>query len=297
MVRRVKVDLEMLRSFAIVAEEGHVGRAAQRLFITQPALSKRIRRLETLIETRLVQPAGRGIVLTPAGKALASRAPTIVQAIDDAIELARSAARAETNQVVVGFVPPMPREITTDVVREATRLGSAEVVLRSLQWDQQVSAVLSGQVDLALVRGPIQDQAEIETEVLLEEPRVAAFHTEHRLAGADMLALADIALEPIVVTSPNTDFWIVNPRPDGNPPVLGPSVSSIAEILETVASGRAMALTAKSMGEYYVRSDIAYVPVRDLEPCAVMLVRSVGPKTPAEAAVIDLVRARSSQLD
>ena len=283
----------MLRSFAVVAEEGHVGRAARRLFITQPALSKRIRRIEALIGTRLVQPEGRGISLTPAGIAFAAAVPAAIRAIDDAVELARATARAAAGEVVVGFVPPMPQRITTDLMREAGDRGCAEVVLRSISWDQQVSAVTSGHVDVALVRGPVEDEPGIVTEVLFEEPRVAALHAGHRLAGADTLELSDLTAEPIIVTAPNTDFWVVNPRPDGKPPVFGPTASSVAEILETVASGRAMALPAKSMGEYYVRSDIAYVPVRDVAPSVVLLVRSVRPKTAAEGAVLDLIRERA----
>ena len=292
-------DLRLLRSFVVVAEEEHVGRAAARLFISQPALSKQIRRLEEYFDVALVRRVGRRIELTPAGLALATEAVGILDLTEAAIGRVRTSVRGEHAQIVIGFVPPMPQELTTDLLRKAGEELDCEVSLRHVDWVEQVSVVTSGRADLSLVRGPIEGfthRKNVEWESLLSEPRLAAFASTHPLAAAESLSLADLGDEPIVATAPNTDFWTVNPRPDGRPPVLGPQVSSIAEMLEVVAAGRAMVLTARSQSEYYARPDISYVPVRGLEPSEILVVWSPTNLTSAARRVLDDLRRRSGSV-
>ncbi len=295
-------DVELLRSFVAVAEEGHVGRAAERLFVSQPALTKRLHRLEALVGAELVQRVGRGIELTEAGRALAEDAAEIVSATDAAFRRARRVAGGPPDELSIGFVAPMPPELTTALLRDAAGRQGPDLVLRSLAWEEQLSAVLAGSVDVALVRGPVDGLDEagrvghgLCCELLFDEPRVAAFAVDHPLAGADELALADLADEPIVAPTVNTAYWTVDPRPEGRPPVLGPSVSTVVEMLEVVASGRAMVLTAASVSTYYQRPDVAYVPVSDLSPSEVFLVSSEHP-TPEVAELLDEIRARATSL-
>ena len=142
------MDLKLLRSFVVVAEEEHVGRAAKRLFISQPALTKRIRRLEGRLGVPLVQRVGRRIELTAAGRVLAAEAVSILEATDVAVGRVRASMRAERDEVVIAFVPPMPRQLTTDVLREACDSLGCDVTLRDVNWQDQVSAVASGKADL-----------------------------------------------------------------------------------------------------------------------------------------------------
>ena len=290
------MDLNLLRSFVAVAEEEHVGRAAKRLFISQPALSKQLRRLEAQLDVALVQRVGRGIELTEAGRVLAREAQGILEATDVAVGRVRASVRAEHDEVVIAFVPPMPRELTTDVLRDACE---CEVKLRTVDWQEQVSVVASGAADLSLVRGPVEGfthREHIQYEKVFEEPRVAAFSTGHPLAARTSIALTDLAGEPIIVSAPNTDYWTVNPRPDGSAPVFGPTVSSVTEMLEIIAAGRAMVLTARSLGDYYVRNDVAYVPVRDISPSEVFLAWSPATISPTAAMVRDDLQERARRL-
>ncbi len=293
------MDLKLLRSFVVVAEEEHVGRAAKRLFISQPALTKRIRRLEGRLGVPLVQRVGRRIELTAAGRVLAAEAVSILEATDVAVGRVRASMRAERDEVVIAFVPPMPRQLTTDVLREACDSLGCDVTLRDVNWQDQVSAVASGKADLSLIRGPVEGfthREHIHYEKVFEEPRVAAFSTDHPLAKEACIELADLTDEPIVVSAPNTDYWTVNPRPDGSVPVLGPTVSSVTEMLEVVAAGRAMVLTAKSLGEYYVRPDIAYVPVRDISHSEVFLAWSPSTIGATASKVLDDLQRRARNL-
>jgi len=293
------MDLKLLRSFVIVGEEEHVGRAAKRLFISQPALSKQIRRLEAQLGVPLVQRVGRGIQLTAAGKVLAAEATGIIEAADITVGRVRASMRAEQEEVVIAFVPPMPRQLTTEVLRDACDSLDCEVTLRTVDWQNQVSTVASGGADLSLIRGPVEGfthREHIQYEKVFEEPRVAAFSTDHPLAHETSIELADLASEPIVVSAPNTDYWTVNPRPDGSTPVFGPTVASVTEMLEIVAAGRAMVLTARSLGEYYKRPDIAYVPVRYLSPSEVFLAWSPSTISATASRVRDDLQDRARRL-
>ncbi|MEO1059776.1 MAG: LysR family transcriptional regulator [Actinomycetota bacterium] len=296
------VDLELLRSFVAVAEEGHVGRAAARLYVSQPALTKRLHRLEEQVGASLLQRAGRGIELTEAGRSLADEASSIVATADAAVERARHVAGGTADQISIGFVAPMPHEITTDLLRAARDRPGPDVALRSLAWDEQLASVLAGAVDVALVRGPIEGLPEagrigdgLRCELLFEERRVAAFAVDHPRATEDVIELADLADEPIVAPEVNTSYWTVDPRPDGRSPRLGPAVSTVVEMLEVVASGQAMVLTAESVSTYYQRPDVAYVPVADLSPSTVHLV-SGDPPTAAVAELTEEIRERSAPL-
>jgi len=292
----VDVDLKLLRSFVVVAEEGHVGRAAARLILSQSALSKQIRKLEESIGTPLVRKAGRNIELTAAGHALAGTAPALLASIDATIDRVQAAGRAEQDRVVIAFVPPMPPELTTEVMRTAPESLSCEVALQHADWSDQVAVVASRHADLALVRGPIEGfpaHEDLAWEPVFSEPRVAAFAASHRLAGADRVTLADLADEAIVATAPNTEFWTVDPRPDGRRPVLGPTVSSVDEMLELVAAGRAMVITARSQADYYSRPDIAYVPVEGIAPSEVLVVWDPSSITPAAGRVLGDLRRRA----
>jgi len=235
------MDLELLRSLVALSEKGHVGDAADERGVSQPAMTKRIRRLERIAGVDLVAPNGRGSVLTPAGAVLADR-----------------------SRVILGFVDAALRE-ASDV---------------------------AGQV-----RGPLLGlpgfSESIESILLFEEPRVAAFHLGHRFANASSLTLDDLATERILACAPNRDHWIVNPRPDGSCPPLGPLVSNVDEMLQVVASGQAMTFTGESVGSFYTRNDISYVPVIDIEPSSIFACWMAGRVSSRVEAVLDVIRERS----
>lgn len=292
------MDVKLLRSFVAFAEEEHVGRAAARLYISQPALTKQLRKLEDSLQVSLTEKTGRRVRLTESGRVLAEEARRILNDVDQAVERVRAVARAQRDEVVIAFVPPMPRELTTEVFRNCGDLG-CDVVLRHVDWKDQVSVVAGGRADLALVRGPLDgfpEAGRLGHERLFAEPRVAGFAAGHPLAGRPSLTLAELADEPIVVTSPNTPFWTVDPRPGGRAPVLGPTVGTVAEMLEVVAAGRAMVLTARSQSEYFARPDIRYVPVRDVSPSEVFVAWSPSRLTPGARRVLDDLRNRAGRL-
>ena len=253
------LDLRLVRAFVVVAEEEHVGRAARRLFISQPALSKQIQRLESQLGVELLQRIGRNVRPTEAGRVFASEARALLQRAERTIALARRARSGGHRAVRIAFVPPLPAEVSILLNRSDTAIE-----LRAVDWISQAAVLREGRADLCIVRLPV-DAAELQAAVVWEEPRVAAFNTDHQMAGRASVAITELDDEPIVDFPSHRDYWSVNPRPTGRSPLWGPEVRSIEEMLEVVAGGRAMCITGASVASFYHRPDVAFVPIEGVE--------------------------------
>src|SRR4051812_27612468 len=164
-----------LRYFLAVAEELSVTRAAERVFVSQPALSKRIRRLERDLRAELLRRGHRAVTLTAAGEALRPRAAAIVAAWDEALLELRAAAGAEAGEIAVGLHPAVGRGLYARAAPAlAERHPGVRVSLRAVGWDDPTAGLADGATDLALVWLPLPGDAPLETRVLVAEPRVLA---------------------------------------------------------------------------------------------------------------------------
>src|SRR4051794_37509046 len=112
-----RMELRHLKYFVAVAEELHFGRAALRLHIAQPPLSKQIRQFEEELGLRLLERTKRHVALTPAGRVLLKDAREILARSDEAVESARRAARGETGRLSVGFVGSATYDVLPEVLR------------------------------------------------------------------------------------------------------------------------------------------------------------------------------------
>ena len=276
------VDLRLLRSFLVVSEEEHVGRAARRLYVSQPALTKQLQRLQAMVGADLLERQGRNVRLTAAGRTLAGEARDLLRRADELVLHARRVDRAVAGRVRVGFVPPIPLEVSSRL-----QASTYDVDLVRVDWVSQAQHLREGRLDLCLVRLPIAG-ADLETATVATEARVAGFAESHRLAGASHVMLAELDEEPIVDFPTQRDYWAVNPRPSGREPMWGPVVRSVEEMLEIVASGAAMCLTGASVARFYPRPGVIFVPVADLAP-SVIAVAGLAERGPPAAAVWDLL--------
>ncbi|MGW4619603.1 LysR family transcriptional regulator [Streptomyces sp. NPDC004592] len=268
------LDLRKVRYFTAVAEQLHFGRAAESLHIAQPVLSRQIRALEKDLDVRLFERDSHGVRLTAAGR----------QLLDDARHLLANAAA--TRRRVLGAAHG-PRRLVVGfragvVVTGALRAFGAvhpdvEVKARRVEWDVQEQSILDGTVDLAYVRRPIREQG-LTLVALFSEARMAMLPTDHRLAGKQELALADLEGEPWLRYS--------DPRPGDLP------IRTVEEKFESVAAGAGITLVPASVAEQYSRPDIAYVPVRDAEPDQVFLAWETGRRSPLIAEFARIAQER-----
>lgn len=188
-------DFRRLRYFVAAAEELHVGRAAQRLGLTQPALSQHIRAIEDWLGVKLFLRANRRITLSEAGEAFLVEARAALRHLELARNAAQRAARGETGNVAIGYVSSALAEPRFVRALGAFRASHPDVTLEMLLRlaAVQIEGVRSQTVDIAVTRGPLPPlPEECESFVLAREPLVAALPRGHRLGASSSIALAEL---------------------------------------------------------------------------------------------------------
>ena len=278
------LDLRLVRYFTVVADELHFGRAASRLTVAQPALSRQIRRLERSLGVELFDRSTRHVALTDAGTAFLPKALRILEASDRAVATTRGHASTE---IRIGFSAGLT---VTSAVRAFQR-DFPHVLVRVVQveWFEQSDAVRSGRVDICVGRLPIDPGGTTFTR-LYDEERVVLLPVTHRLAGKESVSIMDLADDPIArhPDAPSWDaFWRVDPRPGGRPAPNGPTVKTVEEKLEYVAAGDCIAILPASAAARYTRDDVCSVPISDIPPSTVVATVRSGPCSPMLAALVD----------
>jgi DNA-binding transcriptional LysR family regulator len=192
------MDLRQLRYFVAVAEERHYGRAAQRLHMSQPPLSMQIKALERELGIELLERTSRRVALTDAGRAFLERAKTILDAVEEAREIARGAEQGTQGRLEVGFISSATLSLLPPSIRLfRERFGGVELELKELTSAQQIDALYEGGIRVGLVRLPLRAPG-IRFEPVLEERLVVALPSGHALEALDRVSLETIADLPLI---------------------------------------------------------------------------------------------------
>jgi DNA-binding transcriptional LysR family regulator len=281
----VDVDLRKVRYFVAVAEELHFGRAAERLHIAQPVLSRQIRALEDELKVQLFVRSKRATELTPAGRQLLDDARPVLASAEAMRRRTVQAARAER----IFTIAFMPGITVTPLVRElASAHPELTVEVLRTTWDDQVEVLHDGRADVSIVRLPI-DQQGLTVRPLFDEPRVAMLPADHRLAGKPVIRIADLADDRLLQDPDAVPEWrdvAVELREGRARPA--PHYRSIEEKLEHVAAGHGISIIPLSTATFYTRADVVAVPVEDLGPNHVALACPSARRTGAIATVAAL---------
>ncbi|MFK4597780.1 LysR family transcriptional regulator [Streptomyces pristinaespiralis] len=288
------IDTRLLRSFTAVAEEGNLTRAAQRLFVAQPTLTKQIRQLETLLGVPLFTRSRAGMRLTAAGRALADEAAGVLARWDRAVRETRGAAGREARVLRVGFVASAANESTQAIVAEfARRRPDWRVLLRHTDWTDPSAGLADGAVDAALVRVPFPGDDAFRVEELLTEPRWVALWDAHPLAALDEIPFDRLRDEPFVAAPPETgtwrDFWVGDDADDGRTALIGAVARNTDEWLAAIAGGHGISLTPAASARFYPRPGVTYRPVTGLTPTRVGV--AWPPSSTTGPALQDFVRS------
>jgi DNA-binding transcriptional LysR family regulator len=227
-----ELDLRRLRAFVAVAEREHFSRAAEALHITQPALSRQVKALEAQLGLVLLERGSGGVRLTPAGQQLLGDARTVLGEAQAAVRRARRVARGDAH-LTVGFRSGVP--VAPALRALAARRPDVTADVRSLEYDDQLAAVLDGTVDVAYVRGDAEADG-VATQPLWREPRVVILPEAHPLAAHPVIARNALAGERLL-------GWGGAQAEVGLP---GPPVRTVAEKLAQVAAGRGLAVLPRS---------------------------------------------------
>ncbi|MHA3703843.1 LysR family transcriptional regulator [Jatrophihabitans sp. YIM 134969] len=278
------LDLRKVRYFVAVAETLHFGRAAERLHIAQPALSRQVRALEKDLGAELFTRDSHRVALTAAGQQLLTEAGLLL-ASADAARLRVGVAARGGRRLMVGFRSGIA--VAPAVNLFAARHPDVPVDVQRIEGDDQADLLLDGRIDVAYVRLPIAAPG-LRVASLYREPRVAVLPRGHRLAGKEEIGEADLDGEALI--------WPADtPQPTSRPhPDAGYRVRGVDETLEHVAAGRGISFLPRSTRVFHAHPEVVHVAVRDLAPDEVAVAVAASNVSPV---VDDFVAAARAAAD
>jgi len=273
-----RVEARELAYFVAVAEELHFGRAAQRLHMAQPPLSRAIAGLERRIGVALLRRTSRKVELTDAGEVLLREARKALSAIDAAIRRAERAGDAEQHLVVVtkpggdaGMLPAI-----LDAYRR--KEGSVRVDVAVCGVGEAEAALRDGRADAGFLSPSHDDLAGLDTEELLTQPRVLVVPRDHPLANRAVVAVADLEGLPMARLPGAT--WVSG---------VGPPIRDSAQLMTLIGRGQVVAVLPRSALDQLHR-DLVGVPVLDAPPVTTVLAWPEGTRTAALAGLVEAAR-------
>ncbi|MER5876203.1 LysR substrate-binding domain-containing protein [Streptomyces sp. NPDC001910] len=264
-------SFQQLRIFLTLGEELHFGRAAARLHMTQPALSRQMKDLEKRLGVVLFSRDSRTVSFTEAGRGLTEEARVIVESMGRLRLRAGQWGRTLAGHVVVGTIGAEAAMPYTRAILEHLRASQPRltVEIRSLNFTEHLVQLMSGDIDVAILRPPVP--VGIELLELATEPRVACLAVTDPIADLAEISLADLGDRVFVDVPPEVprvwwDFWAMDPRPDGTRVRYGPVVSDMEGLLLAVARGDGMCFLPAAARELFPRPGVRYLDVADLSP-------------------------------
>jgi DNA-binding transcriptional LysR family regulator len=282
------VHLRDLRYFVAVAEHLHFTRAAEELFLSQPALSKQIRALEERLRVPLFERDRREVRLTGAGQALLPAARTILRDWGAAqTELAERAAE-QAATLIVGMSTGVGRGLLPAVrARLADAVPSARLQIRQVSWDDPTGGVAATPpegTDAAFVWRPVPDAHRFGAMTVVSEPRQIALPQGHRLAARERVDLTDVLDEPFLALPAASgvarDYWLAVPERRGTPVVIGAEIANTEETVEALTAGLGVCLIAAGNAPLIARDGIVIRPITGVSPSELLLIWRRGDDRP-----------------
>ena len=258
------MDMRLLRYVAAVADEGNLTRAAERLFVSQPALTKQIKQLEKQLGVQLFTRSRAGMTLTEPGRVFAEPLPRLLADWEHVLRDTHSAASRAAFVLRVGFVASAANEATQVIVAAFKRMRPDwRVEMRQAAWSDPSAGLADGNVGAALVRLPFPGQDNVRAELLFSEPRCVALPASHPMAAThEPIAFRDLLDEPVVAAPRDTgswsDYWVAMEERNGHPVQIGAVTEHPDDWLSAIANGYGIAFPPESSARFYARPGIVY---------------------------------------
>ncbi|MBR0755470.1 LysR family transcriptional regulator [Bradyrhizobium jicamae] len=268
-------DLNQLRCFVTVAEELHFGRAAARLNMTQPPLSRQIQVLEHIIDAPLLERTSRSVRLTPAGRSFLPEARRILKLAESASQVARRIALGKTGSLKIGFTAAAAYGFLPELIAACrARLPEVDFSLKEMVSGDQFEALATGQIDAGLLRPPIA-RPELASKRVVAEPLLAAIPKKHPLASAETVTIKDFDDQPFVMYSPYESRYFHDllvalfTRADVLPRYVQ-QLSQIHSILAMVRAGLGVSIVPEAAASLKI-ADVKLKPLKLRTPAPVEL--------------------------
>jgi DNA-binding transcriptional LysR family regulator len=291
------MELRHLRSFAVLAEERHFGRAAARLHIAQPALSQQVKQLERELGVPLFTRTTRRVELTEAGARFADHARTVLGDVDRAADDMALLASGRAGRVSIGFIGTATYDVLPRVAREVRReLPDVDLVLRGeLLSPQLVTGLADRTFDVALLRPDPLGHSDLSIRPLRSERLVAVLPASHPLARRRRIPVSALAGEAFVMhpsghRSSMHEQVLAACAAAGFTPAPVVEVGETATLVVFVAAGLGVALVPEPVRSLGL-DGVAYVALTDAPTVDLALGTRAGDDAPAVRRVAELVAA------
>ncbi|HLV76598.1 MAG TPA: LysR family transcriptional regulator [Marinobacter sp.] len=259
------MELRHLRYFLAAAEAGNLTRAAEKLFIAQPPLTRAIKQLEAELGVRLFTRKPRGLELTSSGEYFLEQSKQILDKITSTVEDTRRIARHHKTIFSIGFVPSVFYGQLPLLVRRLRENKNLEILLHELKTLDQVEALKTGKIDIGFGRLFIEDPA-VEQQRLFDEPMIAALPAGHRLSHRppSMRELSELPLITFPAgAGPNfSDITQSLFHSRGLKIQVIQQVNEVQTALSLVASDMGFSLVPEQVRRMQ-REDVDYLPLED----------------------------------
>ncbi|MGH4031437.1 LysR family transcriptional regulator [Actinomycetota bacterium Odt1-20B] len=268
------IELRHLRAFLTIAEEGGITRAATRLHLGQPALSRTLRQLEDHLGTRLVDRSTHHLELTAEGETFRDKAAAALAAVETALD----PRGLKSWPLRLGHTWAAFGDRTVPLLRrwDETRPGTP---LELLRVDDRTAGLTRGKVDAALLRGAVSSPG-LRTEPLLYEERVVVMAADSPLAALPQVTLADLVAHPIAINTVSgtttLDLWPPTARPAATL-----EVTNTDEWLIAIAAGRAVGVSTSATASNHAHPSLIYRPLVGAPTVPVVLAWREGVGHPA----------------
>jgi DNA-binding transcriptional LysR family regulator len=273
------MELRHLRYFVAVAEEENVSRAALRLHVSQPGVSRQVRDLEEETGVVLFERTAKSLRLTKAGAVFLGEARAVLRRADEAVAKARTAAGVFAGEVNIGYAPSLTVQILPPALRKFQETHPrVRVVLHDLSTEEMLSRLAAAKLDVALtVRPSARLLRGLRFEELARYAMRVAVAPRHSLASAGAVGLDQIVGEPLIAYSrkeyPEYHTMIEKLyAPTGRKPVIGGEHDSVTSLIAAVESGRGFALVPECLA-CMVGTRLTLMPLR--QPPAPLVVGAI----------------------
>lgn len=292
----VDITVRQLRYFALLGRQLNYRRAAEMLFITQPALSVAIKQLESSLGVRLFTRDTKGVQLTPAGESWLPKVEEHLLLTDRLVDEVRVWAEGHSSVLRIGYLVGIGSDLLGQIL-PSFEDSHPEIRVDALEFDfsDPTAGLASEKVDVAFIRPPV----DLEGHSLLRfEPEhwVACLPKNHRFATRQSLTIEELLEEPIVAAPTSAgvwrDYWIASDRRGGRPANISAVASTYESEFTAVARGIGVSFTSSEASRYYQRPGIVFVPIEDTELIYVALAWNPRTISPAGQVFIDAVRGQ-----
>ena len=259
--------LNQLACFVAVAEELHFGRAAERLCMTQPPLSRQIQLLEHSLGTKLFERNSRSVRLTAAGRVFLTDATRLLALAKQAATTAQRTSKGKTGRVTVAFTTVMGYELMPKLIAAAQdSLPDIDIVLREMTAMSQLEALESNTIDAGFL-WPLSSRLPLKHEVVFRDPLVVALPKKHPLASLECISLSELNGLSFVMYSPERGryfYSLVNGIlvSAGVTPRYIQYLDQILTVVSLVSTGIGIAIVPASVARFQF-DNVLFRPIKD----------------------------------